>query len=50
MREACDELIYIPQASGDSMNVGHAAAIVLFELSKGTGGGRVVHDGRGACA
>eukprot|EP00039_Didymoeca_costata_P032489 m.38019 g.38019 ORF g.38019 m.38019 type:complete len:742 (-) comp9382_c0_seq1:3463-5688(-) len=31
---ACDELVMIPQFAGDSLNVGHATAISLFELGK----------------
>ena len=49
MRAACDELVMIPQASGDSFNVGHAAAMCLYELGKGTAATRK-HDAKGACA
>lgn len=49
MRAACDELVMIPQASGDSFNVGHAAAMCMYELGKGTAASRV-HDTKGACA
>jgi TrmH family RNA methyltransferase len=45
--EACDHIVFIPQAHGDSLNVGHAAAITLFEL--GRDGPIPQHDGRAAC-
>ena len=32
---ACNEIVFIPQAHGDSLNVGHAAAIAMFELGRG---------------
>jgi tRNA G18 (ribose-2'-O)-methylase SpoU/glycosyltransferase involved in cell wall biosynthesis len=44
---ACDYIIFVPQAHGDSLNVGHAAAITLFEL--GRDGPLPEHDGQGAC-
>jgi len=43
----CDELVMIPQASGDSLNVGHAAAICLYTI--GSASPQAGHDGRGAC-
>jgi tRNA G18 (ribose-2'-O)-methylase SpoU/glycosyltransferase involved in cell wall biosynthesis len=47
---ACDKILYIPQAHGDSLNVGHAAAIAMYELGKGSLSQPLVsHDGRGAC-
>jgi TrmH family RNA methyltransferase len=45
--DACDHIVFIPQAHGDSLNVGHAAAITLFEL--GRDGPIPQHDGRAAC-
>jgi tRNA G18 (ribose-2'-O)-methylase SpoU/glycosyltransferase involved in cell wall biosynthesis len=47
VRHACDSLVFIPQAHGDSLNVGHAAAISLFEL--GREGPMPQHDGKAAC-
>lgn len=47
VRAACDQIVFVPQAHGDSLNVGHAAAITMFEL--GRGGNTVQHDGRAAC-
>ncbi|KAG7338664.1 group 1 glycosyl transferase [Nitzschia inconspicua] len=44
---SCDQIVYIPQAAGDSLNVGHAAAIAMFEL--GREGPKVEHDGLAAC-
>jgi tRNA G18 (ribose-2'-O)-methylase SpoU/glycosyltransferase involved in cell wall biosynthesis len=44
---ACDQVVFIPQATGDSMNVGHAAAIAMFEL--GREGPKFQHDGLAAC-
>jgi tRNA G18 (ribose-2'-O)-methylase SpoU len=44
---ACDEIVFIPQAHGDSLNVGHAAAIAMFEL--GRSWVEVKHDGLAAC-
>lgn len=44
---ACDEIVFIPQVHGDSLNVGHAAAIAMFEL--GRTGPKVEHDGLAAC-
>jgi len=44
---ACDQMIYIPQAHGDSLNVGHAAAIAMFELGRETP--TPDHDGLAAC-
>jgi tRNA G18 (ribose-2'-O)-methylase SpoU/glycosyltransferase involved in cell wall biosynthesis len=47
---ACDKILYIPQAHGDSLNVGHAAAIAMYELGKGSLSQPIVsHDGQGAC-
>jgi tRNA G18 (ribose-2'-O)-methylase SpoU len=47
IRKACDKVVFVPQAHGDSINVGHAAAISMFEL------GRLAplpnHDGRATC-
>lgn len=43
----CDTIVFVPQAHGDSLNVGHAAAIAMFEL--GRGGPIPQHDGRAAC-
>jgi len=45
--DACDRIVLIPQAHGDSLNVGHAAAITMFEL--GREAPIPVHDGRAAC-
>lgn len=46
----CDKIVFIPQAHGDSLNVGHAAAIAMYELGKGSPQqASVSHDGRGAC-
>ena len=45
--DACDQIVFIPQGSGDSLNVGHAAAIAMFEL--GRAGPKVEHDGLAAC-
>lgn len=44
---SCDRIVFIPQATGDSLNVGHAAAIAMFEL--GRDGPKVEHDGLAAC-
>ena len=46
-RKSCDTLVFVPQAHGDSMNVGHAAAITLFEL--GRNGPTPNHDGLAQC-
>ncbi|CAJ1962010.1 unnamed protein product [Cylindrotheca closterium] len=43
----CDKIVFVPQAHGDSLNVGHAAAITLFEL--GREGPKMEHDGKAAC-
>jgi tRNA G18 (ribose-2'-O)-methylase SpoU/glycosyltransferase involved in cell wall biosynthesis len=45
---ACDKISFIPQAHGDSLNVGHAAAITMFELGRECPVPR--HDGRAACS
>jgi len=47
VRAACDRVAFVPQVHGDSLNVGHAAAIALFVLGRDdpTRG----HDGRAAC-
>jgi tRNA G18 (ribose-2'-O)-methylase SpoU/glycosyltransferase involved in cell wall biosynthesis len=45
--DVCDSMVFVPQARGDSLNVGHAAAIAMFEL--GRGGAAVDHDGSAAC-
>jgi tRNA G18 (ribose-2'-O)-methylase SpoU len=45
---ACHEIVYIPQAHGDSLNVGHAAAIAMFELGR-EGPKALYHDGLAAC-
>ena len=47
-RASCDELVMIPQASGDSLNVGHASAIALYTLGKDDGKA-AAHDGMAAC-
>ena len=44
----CDKTLFIPQAHGDSLNVGHAAAIAMYELGKGSPL-PPCHDGCGAC-
>ena len=46
-RKVCDCLMFVPQAHGDSLNVGHAAAITIFELSRLNT--RPEHDGKAAC-
>ena len=46
VRTACDQLVMIPQASGDSFNVGHAAAMCMYELGKTN---PRHHDGKAAC-
>ncbi|KAL3914818.1 MAG: hypothetical protein SGILL_005940 [Bacillariaceae sp.] len=46
--DACDEIVFIPQTHGDSLNVGHAAAIAMFEL--GREDPEVKHDGLAACS
>eukprot|EP00934_Nitzschia_sp_Nitz4_P004259 Nitzschia sp. Nitz4//scaffold182_size44100//35180//37282//NITZ4_007260-RA/size44100-exonerate_est2genome-gene-0.64-mRNA-1//1//CDS//3329539583//4249//frame0 len=46
-RKACSSIVFVPQARGDSLNVGHAAAITMFEL--GGRGAKVRHNGWGAC-
>lgn len=43
----CDEVLFIPQAHGDSLNVGHAAAITMFELGRECPTPK--HDGLAAC-
>lgn len=45
--KACDKIVFVPQAHGDSLNVGHAAAITMFEL--GREGPKKEHDGKAAC-
>lgn len=46
----CDKILFIPQAHGDSLNVGHAAAIAMYALGKKSPlQPTVCHDGRGAC-
>ena len=44
---ACDHIVYIPQAHGDSLNVGHASAIAMFELGRECP--KLEHDGLAAC-
>ena len=44
---ACDSIVFVPQAHGDSLNVGHAAAITMFELGRECA--ILEHDGRAAC-
>eukprot|EP00980_Cylindrotheca_fusiformis_P029975 scaffold24130_cov142-Cylindrotheca_fusiformis.AAC.5 len=44
---ACDKIVFVPQAHGDSLNVGHAAAITMFELGRNCPAPE--HDGRAAC-
>lgn len=48
VREVCDSVVFVPQAHGDSLNVGHAAAITMFEL--GREGPIPAHDGSGTHA
>lgn len=45
--DVVDEIVFIPQKYGDSLNVGHAAAITLFEL--GRENPQPVHDGKAGC-
>ena len=47
VRNVCNEIVFIPQAHGDSLNVGHAAAISLYEL--GREAPVLQHDGTAAC-
>jgi tRNA G18 (ribose-2'-O)-methylase SpoU/glycosyltransferase involved in cell wall biosynthesis len=47
VRQKCNNVVFIPQFHGDSLNVGHAAAISLFEL--GREAPRPHHDGKAAC-
>lgn len=47
LASACDKVIFVPQAHGDSLNVGHAAAITMFELGRECPASK--HDGRAAC-
>jgi tRNA G18 (ribose-2'-O)-methylase SpoU len=44
---ACDHVMYIPQAHGDSLNVGHAAAIAMFELGRQSP--KLEHDSLATC-
>ena len=44
---ACDSIVFVPQAHGDSLNVGHAAAITMFELGRECP--VLQNDGRAAC-
>ena len=44
---ACDRIVFVPQAHGDSLNVAHAAAITMFELGRECPIPQ--HDGRAAC-
>lgn len=44
---ACDQIVFIPQVHGDSLNVGHAAAIAMFELGRDCPPKE--HDGLAAC-
>jgi tRNA G18 (ribose-2'-O)-methylase SpoU/glycosyltransferase involved in cell wall biosynthesis len=44
----CDNVVFVPQAHGDSLNVGHAAAITMFELGRDCPAPK--HDGRAACS
>lgn len=46
--KACDNIVFVPQAHGDSLNVGHAAAIAMFELGRYCPAPK--HDGRASCA
>ena len=43
----CDEVRFIPQAHGDSLNVGHAASISLYTLVAECG--FASHDGKACC-
>lgn len=43
----CDHIVFVPQAHGDSLNVGHAAAITLYML--GQENPSPVHDGKAEC-
>ncbi len=43
---SCDHIVFIPQVHGDSLNVGHAAAIALYELGKDSVS---EHDGLACC-
>ena len=47
VRAACDDIVFIPQAHGDSLNVGHAAAIAMFELGRSSR--TPEHDGLAEC-
>jgi 23S rRNA (guanosine2251-2'-O)-methyltransferase len=47
IQQRCDAVMMIPQASGDSLNVGHASAIALFVL--GSQSPLPHHDGGGKC-
>lgn len=47
-RQVCHDIVFVPQAHGDSLNVGHAAAISLFELGRECP--LPEHDGRAACS
>jgi len=47
VRNACDCIVFVPQAHGNSLNVGHAAAITMFELGRETPVPQ--HDGSATC-
>lgn len=47
IRQVCHEIVYVPQATGDSLNVAAAAAIAMFELGRDCP--LPEHDGRAAC-
>lgn len=47
VRSVCDNIVFIPQAHGDSLNVGHAAAITMFQL--GYDNPTPTHDGCAEC-
>ena len=47
LREVCDNIVFVPQVHGDSLNVGHAAAITMFEL--GRENQTLQHDGKATC-
>ena len=47
IREMCDSIVFVPQAHGDSLNVGHAAAITMFELGRESTA--LKHDSSATC-
>ena len=48
VQQSCDQIVHIPQAHGDSLNVGHAGSIAMFELGRECT--TAEHDGRGKCS